>query len=254
MVNWIGLQTFVTQELLRIKRVWIQTLVAPWISALLYILIFGQIIGRRIGMIDGISYIDFVVPGLLMMNVMQSAFGHSSSSLYFQRFARHIEEILTAPLSYLEIIIGYVAGGITRGLTVAAGVYAVALIFTVTSVEHIFLFVFYAISVALIFSLLGLLVGLWSESFEQLVIPQTFFIMPLTFLGGLFNSIHMLPANFQWLVRINPFFYFVDGLRYSMVGISESNQAIGVTLIFGLMIALGSVVWYLFKTGYKIRT
>lgn len=254
LMNYIGLQTFVAQELLRIKRVWIQTLVTPWISATLYILIFGQIVGRRIGIISGVTYIDFVVPGLLMLNVMQSAFGHTSSSLYFQRFARHIEEILTAPLSYMEIIIGYVTGGVARGLAVAAGVYAIALLFTVATVEHIFLFIFYALSVALIFSLLGLLVGLWCESFEQLTIPQTFIIMPLTFLGGLFTSIHMFPENIQWLVRINPFFYFVDGLRYSMVGISESNQMIGLTLIFGLIIVLGTLVWHLFKIGYKIRT
>jgi len=253
-VNWIGLQTFVLQELLRIKRVWIQTLVTPWISALLYILIFGEIVGRRIGIISGVSYIDFVVPGLLMLNVMQSSFGHTSSSLYFQRFVRHIEEILTAPLSYIEIIIGYVTAGIARGLAVAAGVYAIALMFTVTTVEHLFLFLFYSISIALIFSLAGLLVGLWSEGFEQLMIPQTFLIMPLTFLGGLFNSIHMLPERFQWFVRINPFFYFVDGLRYSMVGVSESNRSLGLALIFFLVIVLGFWVWYLFKNGYKIRT
>src|SRR3989344_520005 len=231
-VNWIGLQTFILEELGRVRRVWIQTLVTPWISALLYILIFGQIIGRRIGIIDGVSYIDFVVPGLLMLNVMQSSFGQTSSSLYFQRFAKHIEEILVAPLSYLEMIAGYVIGGVVRGLLVATGVYAVALIF----------------------SLAGLLIGLWSESFEQLMIPQTFVIMPLTFLGGLFSSIHMLPERFQFLVRMNPFFYFVDGLRYSMVGISESNQAVGVALIFGLVLGLGFWVWYLFKIGYKIRT
>lgn len=254
MINWIGLKTFVTQELLRIKRVWIQTLVTPWISALLYILVFGQVVGRRIGMIvPGVTYIDFVVPGLLMLNVMQSAFGHTSSSLYFQRFARHIEELLTAPLSYFEMITGYVTAGITRGIIVAMGVYIIALFFTITSVSHIFLFIFYAVSVALIFSLLGLLVGLWAESFEQLMIPQTFLIMPLTFLGGLFNSIHMLPAKLQIFARINPFFYFVDGLRYSMVGVSESNRIFGIFLIIGLVVSLGTWVWILFKRGYKIR-
>ncbi len=229
-------------------------MVTPWISALLYILIFGQIIGRRIGVISGVSYIDFVVPGLMMMNVMQSAFGHASSSLYFQRFVKNIEEKLVAPLSYLEIIIGYVTGAVVRGIVVAAGVYAIALIFTITNVSHIFLFIFYSISVALIFALLGLLVGIWCESFDQLMVPQTFIIMPLTFLGGLFNSIHMLPEKFQWFVRINPFFYFVDGLRYSMIGVSESNRAVGLILILGLILGLGYWVWYLFKRGYKLRT
>src|SRR3989344_4758867 len=231
-VNWIGLQTFILEELGRVRRVWIQTLVTPWISALLYILIFGQIIGRRIGIIDGVSYIDFVVPGLLMLNVMQSSFGQTSSSLYFQRFAKHIEEILVAPLSYLEMIAGYVIGGGVRGVLVAAGGFGIAPFFTLTNGSPLSLFfIFYAVAVALIFSLAGLLIGLWSESFEQLMIPQTFVIMPLTFLGGLFSSIHMLPERFQFLVRMNPFFYFVDGLRYYMVGISESNQAVGVALI-----------------------
>ncbi len=253
-MNFIGLQTFILEELGRVRRVWIQTLIAPWISALLYILVFGQIVGRRIGIISGVSYIDFVVPGLLMLNVMQSAFGQTSSSLYFQRFAKHIEEILVAPLSYIEMISGYIVGGIVRGLLVAAGVYGIALIFTVTSITHLALFIFYAIAVALIFSLAGLLIGLWSESFEQLMIPQTFVIMPLTFLGGLFSSIHMLPERFQFLVRLNPIFYFVDGLRYSMVGISESNRMYGIALIFALIIGLGFWVWYLFKRGYKIRT
>lgn len=253
-MNWIGLQTFIGQEISRLWRVWIQTLVTPWVSALLYILIFGEVMGRRIGEISGVSYIDFVVPGLLMMNVMQSSFGHAASSLYFQRFVKHIEELLVAPLSYFEMIIGYVTGGVVRGLVVAAGVYGIALLFTITSVNNVFLFLFYAISVALIFSLLGLLVGLWSESFEQLMIPQTFFITPLTFLGALFNSIHMLPEKFQWFVRLNPFFYFVDGLRYSMIGVSESNRLIGILLIIGLISGLGFWVWYLFKQGYKIRT
>lgn len=254
MKNYVGLYNFIRQEASRLYRVWMQTLLTPWISALLYILIFGEVVGRRIGSIAGVSYIDFVVPGLLMMNVMQSALMHTSSSLYFQRFAKHIEEILTAPLSYAEMITGYIAAAILRGLAVAAGVYIIALLFTVTSVNHIFLFIFYSISVALIFAFLGLLVGLWADSFEQLAMPQTFLIMPLTFLGGLFNSIHMLPDRFQILVRLNPFFYFVDGLRYSMIGVSESNRLVGLILIFGLILGLGSWVWYLFKNGYKIKT
>ncbi|KKT40691.1 MAG: Antibiotic transport system permease protein [Parcubacteria group bacterium GW2011_GWA2_44_13] len=214
-MNTIGLYALIEYEVSKLWRVWIQILVTPWISALLYILIFGQII---------------------------------------RRFVKNIEELLAAPLSYMEMVAGFVTGGIIRGLVVAAGVYAVAFLFTATSVAHIFLFIFYSVSVALIFSLLGLLIGLWSENFEQLAIPQTFVIMPLTFLGGLFNSIHMLPEKFQWFVKINPFFYFVDGLRYSMIGISESNRTLGFVLIFALVFGLGFLVWYLFKKGYKIRT
>lgn len=253
-INFIGLYTFISEEVGRARRIWIQTLITPVLTALLYIFIFGQVVGQRIGNISGVSYIDFVIPGLLMMNVMQSAFGQACFSLYFQRFAKHIEEILTAPLSYFEILAGFVVASIIRGIMVGVGIYLVALLFTITTIEHFFLLVFYSVSVALIFALVGLLVGLWAESFEQINIPQTFIIMPLTFLGGLFNSIHMLPERFQWFVRINPFFYFVDGLRYSMIGVSESNRFIGFILISGLVIGLGFWVWYLFKIGYKIRT
>ncbi|MBI4059768.1 ABC transporter permease [Candidatus Giovannonibacteria bacterium] len=253
-MNPIGFHTFIRQEIQRFMRVGNQTLFTPWITALLYIFIFGEIVGRRIGAISGVSYIDFVIPGLLMMNVMQAAFQQTSSSLYFQRFARHIEEILTAPLSYLEIIFGFVAAGILRGIIVGAGVYVLALLFTVTSVAHFWLFLFYAISVSLVFALAGLLVGLWAEDFERLSIPQAYVIMPLTFLGGLFNSIHMLPEKFQIFMRLNPFFYFVDGLRFSMIGVSESNRPVGVILIVLLILVLGFWVWYLFKRGYKIRT
>ena len=253
-MNSIGVFTFIRRELERLKRVGIQTLVTPWISALLYIVIFGEIVGRRIGVIAGVNYIDFVVPGLLMMNVMQSAFMHASSSLYFARFLRNIEEILTAPFSYGEIIASYLISGVLRAAIVGSGVYVIALFFTVATIYHFWLFLFYILAVSAVFSLAGLLVGLWAENFEQLSIPTTFVIMPLSFLGGMFNSIHMIPERFQMAVKLNPFFYFVDGIRYSMIGVSESNRWIGIAMIVMLLIVLGAWVWILFKRGYKIKT
>jgi len=252
-VNWIGLQTFISREVARMFRVWIQVLVAPWSSALLYIFIFGRIVGARIGLIENVAYIDFVLPGLVMLNLINSSFLHSSSSLYFMRFVKHIEELLVAPLSYLEMIVGFVCGGIIRGLVVGLGVYALALLFTIATIEHFLLFVFYSVSISVIFALLGMLVGLWAKNFEQLSLPSIFLITPLTFLGGMFNSITMMPQKLQFLMRLNPFFYFVDGLRYSMLGIHESNLAIGLGLIAVLILTLGWLVWYLFKIGYRIR-
>lgn len=234
-------------------RVSIQTLVSPWINALLYIFIFGYVVGTRIDLIAGVSYIDFVLPGILMLNIIASAFSQTSSSLYFQRFARHIEEILVAPFSHLEMIIGYVIGGIVRGMIVGLGIYLISIIFSAATIAHLGLFLFYTIAVCIIFSLLGLLVGLWAESFEQLTILNTFVITPLTFLGGVFNSASMLPEKMQLMLKLNPFFYFVDGLRYSMIGISEADTRVGLALIFGLMLTLGGTVWYLFKIGWKIR-
>ena len=231
-----------------------QVLFTPWVSALLYILIFGRVIGLRIGSFAGGSYIDFVIPGLLMMNIIQAAFGHASSVLYFGRFLGTIAELLTAPLSYLEIILGFLISSLIRVLVIGAGIYLIALLFTAATIGHFWLFVFYVVSVSIIFSLAGLLVGLWANHFEHLAMPQTFIIMPLTFLGGLFNSIHMLPERFQIFMRLNPFFYFVDGLRYSMIGVSESHRSVGVILIFVLIFVLGAWVWRLFEKGYKIKT
>ena len=253
-VNYIGLQTFVSREIQRFLRTFVQSILSPWISAVLYILVFGLIIGKKIDLIGGVEYIDFVLPGIVMLNLIGSAFSQSAFSLYFQRFARHIEEVLIAPISYLEMILGYVAGGVARGLVVGVGIYFISIFFGSASIVHFWLFVFYAIAVAVIFSLLGLLVGLWSDSFEQLSILNTFIITPLTFLGGVFNSIYMLPVKAQMFVRFNPFFYFVDGLRYSMIGVSEANVWVGLIIIFSLIIVLGGVVWYLFKIGWRIRS
>lgn len=251
--NFIGLKTFIHRDMQRFVRVPIQTLVAPWISALLYIFIFGYIVGQKIDLIAGVRYIDFVLPGVLMMNLIMSSFSQTSSSLYFQRFARHIEEILVAPLSHLEMVAGYVIGGVMRGLIVGLGVFAIAVLFSAANLEHLALFVFYSIAVSIVFSLLGLLVGLWAEQFEHLTVLSVFVITPLSFLGGVFNSISMLPEKMQIFILFNPFFYFIDGIRYSMIGVSESNLMFGFILIMSLILVLGIFVVYLFNIGWKLR-
>lgn len=252
-INWIGLYTFIKRDSLRFTRVPIQTLVAPWISAILYIFIFGSVVGKKIDLIAGVEYIDFVLPGILMMNIMMAAFSQTSSSLYFQRFARHIEEILVAPLSHLEMVVGYVISGIVRGLVVGLGIYFIAILFSAATVSNIGLFLFYVVSVSIIFSLIGIIVGLWAEQFEHLQILNVFVIMPLSFLGGVFNSITMLPEAAQTIVRFNPLFYLIDGIRYSMIGISESNVLIGYLLVIGSILILTGIVLYLFHISWKLR-
>ncbi len=254
MMNIIGLQTFIEREIQRSFRVYIQTLLSPWINALLYILIFGVVVGSKIDLIAGVTYIDFVLPGILMLNLIGSSFAQTSSSLYFQRFAKHIEEILVAPLSHFEMIVGYVLGGVARGVIVGLGVYAIALIFSAATITHLGLFLLYTIAVSVIFSLLGLLVALWAENFEQLSVLSVFVITPLTFLGGVFNSVTMLPEKIQVFVKFNPFFYFVDGLRYAMVGIREGSALIGWLVIVGLILVCGGLVWRLFSIGWRLRT
>lgn len=253
MVNWIGLGTFIRREIYRMFRVGIQTILTPLISALLYIFIFGHVVGRRIENVAGVAYIDFVLPGILMMSVISSAFAHSSSSVYFKRFIRQIEELLVAPFSHLEMVIGFVAGGVFRAIIVGLGVYILAIFFSASNMEHLGLFVLYILAIAMIFSLLGILVGLWAQSFEQLNILNTFVIMPFTFLGGVFYSVKMLPETLQTVSLFNPFFYFIDGIRYSMIGVSESNMAVGWAVIMVLLIAFWSLVVGLFKRGWRLR-
>lgn len=251
--NWVGLKTFIHREIHRYLRVWIQSLLSPWINAFLYIVVFGFIVGSKIDQIGGVRYIDFVLPGILMLNIIRASFSQTSYSLYFQRFSRYIEEILVAPLSSVEMLVGYVVGGISRGFTVGFGIFVMAVLFGAANLAHLGLFVFYGVSVAIIFSLAGLIVGMWADNFEQLSLVNTFIITPFTFLGGVFNSVDMLPGTMKTIVKFNPFFYFVDGLRYSMTGIREANPIVGYLVILGFITVLSLIVFYLFKIGWRVR-
>ncbi len=245
--------TMVRREVMRTFRVVVQTLMAPVISAALYIFIFGVVIGGAIDTIAGKPYITFVFPGILMLSVINAAFSSSSSSFYFARFTRSVEELLVAPLSYLEIIIGYMLGAISRSLIVAFLIVLVGVLFGAVTLENPLLFAGYIMGVAGIFSLLGLLVGLWAKNFEQLSVLNTFVITPLTYLGGIFYSVTMLPPTAALITHLNPFFYFVDGIRFAMIGVSESNLIIGAVVIIGLLLALGALVFFLFKSGWRVR-
>lgn len=252
-INWIGVYTMIRREVMRTFRVVIQTLVAPVISAALYIFIFGLIIGNNITDIVGVPYITFVFPGILMLSVINASFGSSSSSVYFARFTKSIEELLVAPLSYLEIIFGYMLGSMMRSFIVAILIMVVGVLFGAVTLTSPVLFFLYIFGVAAIFSLLGMLVGLWAQSFEQLSVLNTFIITPFTYLGGIFYSITMLPPLAQTITTLNPFFYFVDGIRYAMIGVSEANVLVGAVVISGLVLTLGGLTFYLFKTGWRVR-
>ena len=252
-MNWIGLNTILRRELQRMFRIPGQTILSPLVSASLYIYIFGFVIGSRIQEIAGVPYITFVFPGVLMLNIIGSSFSHTSSSVYFARFIKSIEEMLVSPLSYLEIIIGYVLGGIARALVVGFGILLVGVLFKAVTLESLPLFLFYVVAIATVFSLLGILIGLWAKSFEQFGAINTFVITPLTYLGGIFYSVSMLPSVVQKITYGNPFFYFVDGIRYSMTGISEANTTVGLLIIFGLILGLGTLIVHLFHIGWRIR-
>jgi ABC-2 type transport system permease protein len=253
-INWIGLYTMLRREVERTFRVVVQTLVSPVMSATLYIFIFGYVIGTKISEISGVSYITFVFPGILMLSVINSAFGSSSSSLYFARFTRGVEEILITPFSYVEMILGYVFGGVVRALMVAILIMTVGLLFGAVTLANPLYFFLYILGVSGIFSLLGILVALWAQGFEQLSVLNTFVITPLTYLGGIFYSITMLPPVVELLTKINPFFYFVDGIRGSMIGLYEGSAVVGALVILGLLLVLGGLVFFLFRIGWHLRT
>ncbi len=241
------------REVERTLRVVIQTLVAPVISAALYIFIFGTVIGTRIEDFAGVPYISFVFPGVLMLSIINASFASSSSALYFMRFSRGIEEILIAPFSYLEMLIGFVGSAVVRALLVSVLILVVGVLFGAVQLQNPVMFFFYAAAIASIFAMLGIVVALWAEGFEQLQVLNTFVITPLTYLGGIFYSITFLPDMAATITRFNPFFYFADGIRSSMIGYSEADTGIGLLVIIGLLVGLGILVTQLFKSGWKIR-
>jgi ABC-2 type transport system permease protein len=253
-INWVGLYTMFRREVQRTFRVMIQTLVAPVISAALYIFIFGSVIGTRIDDFAGVPYISFVFPGVLMLSIINASFSSASSALYFMRFTKGIEEILITPFSYIEMLIGFVGSAITRALMVAFLILGVGLLFGAVQLVNPLAFIFYISAIAAIFAMLGIIVALWAEGFEQLQVLNTFVITPLTYLGGIFYSITFLPELAAIITRFNPFFYFADGVRSSMIGYSEANSTIGLVVILGLVLGLGFLVTHLFKTGWRIRS
>jgi len=253
-VNWIGLYTILRREVERTMRVVTQTLVAPVISAALYVFIFGTVIGTRIDDFAGVPYISFVFPGVLMLSIINSSFASASSALYFMRFTRGIEEILITPFSYLEMLVGFVGSAVARALMVSVLIMGVGLFFGAVQLQDPLGFFLYASGISAIFAMFGIIVALWADGFEQLQVLNTFVITPLTYLGGIFYSITFLPETAAMLTRLNPFFYFADGIRSSMIGYSEADSTVGVLITLGLVVGLATLVVHLFRIGWRIRS
>lgn len=252
-VNWVGLWTIIRREISRLFRVPIQAFIAPWVSALMFIFVFGYVVGPRIASIGGHRYLEFVLPGILMMNIINAAFLQGSSQIYFQRFMRNVEEMLVAPLSYAEMIAGTLATVVFRTVATAFGILVIAALFGATSLRSLPEFVFWVVVVSAIFGLLGIGIGLWAKSFEQLTVLNIFFITPLSFVGGVFNTVNMLPEWLRWLAWGNPFFYFINGLRHSMIGFNEAPELLGASLSLAMFVILAVAVWRLFSVGYGLR-
>ncbi len=251
MRGWVAVME---REILRYMKVWTQTIVPPVLQAVLFILIFGQALGPRIREVEGVAYLDFIAPGLVMLGIVNASYQNSATSLYDSRMRGYIEDVLTAPVSDFELASAYVLGAASRGVLVGLGTIAIVLMFTSLPWTNIFLVGFYMVAVSVIFACLGCWFGLWGRLWDHVFLPVTFLFMPLTFLGGVFYSIKMLPQGAANVSMFNPMFYMVNGIRYSMVGVSDANVLAG-TLGIGLA-AVGCFVFtvVLFKSGYRLRS
>ncbi len=252
--NWIGFYTLIRREVGRTKRVIGQALVAPLVTASLYIFVFGYVIGSKIELIEGIKYINFVFPGVFAMNLILAVFSATSFSTFFMKFQKTIEDLLTLPLSYAELVISLIVSGIVRAFVISVALSFVAIFFGVATLAHPLVLILYVLLTGIFFGLLGVVIGVWADSsFEKIGIATNFILTPLTFLGGAFYSIHMLPPNLQFLVSFNPIFYVVDGIRYSLTGYHESSLLLGVGVLTSMSVVVLTICIYIFKTGWKLR-
>ncbi len=250
----VALYTIVRREVARILRIWGQTLVPPAITMTLYFLIFGGLIGSRVGEMDGIKYMDFIVPGLVMMSIIQNSYGNISSSFFGAKFGRHIEELLVSPMPSWVILGGYVAGAVLRGLMVGAIVLVIAMFFTHVRVPHPFVTLSTVILGATIFALAGFVNAVYAKKFDDIAIVPTFILTPLTYLGGVFYSVKLLPDWAEAATHLNPIFYMVNAFRYGLLGVSDVPLWLAYALMLGFVVVLGGLGLWLLKRGVGMRS
>jgi ABC-2 type transport system permease protein len=248
-----GWQTLLYKEVLRFWRVAFQTVAGPVLTAMLYLLIFGHALEAHVKVYDLVSYTAFLVPGLAMMSVLQNAFANSSSSLIMSKVMGNLVFLLLTPLSYMNWFVAYVGAAVIRGLVVGLGVLLVSALFTSLSfVAPLWILAFGAMGAALM-GTLGLIAGLWADKFDQLAAFQNFVIMPMTFLSGVFYSIHSLPPFWQNVSHLNPFFYMIDGFRYGFFGQSDVSPWLSLSVVGGALLVVSGIAIQLLRSGYKIR-
>ncbi len=248
-----GFRTLFYKEVLRFWKVAFQTVLAPVITALLYLTIFGHALRDHVQVYPGVEYTSFLVPGLVMMSVLQNAFANSSSSLIQSKITGNLVFVLLPPLSAWEMFGAYVLASIVRGLAVGAGVFIVTVWFIPMSFTAPLFIIAFAVLGSAILGTLGLIAGIWAEKFDQLAAFQNFLIMPLTFLSGVFYSTHTLPPVWREVSRLNPFFYMIDGFRFGFFGLSDIDPLVSLSIVFGFFVVLAVLAMRLLASGYKLR-
>ena len=248
-----GFRTLVYKETLRFYKVATQTIAAPILTAMLYLLIFGHVLSGRVEVYPGVTYTAFLIPGLVMMSVLQNSFANSSSSLIQSKITGNLVFVLLTPLSHWEIFSAYVLASMVRGITVGFGVFAITAWFAHLSFTAPLWILVFALLGAAILGTMGLIAGIWAEKFDQLAAFQNFLIVPLTFLAGVFYSIHSLPPFWLAVSHANPFFYMIDGFRYGFFGQSDVNPWISVAIVSAFLVALALLAIKLLRSGYRLR-
>ena len=251
--DWIGFRTIVLREFSRITRIWGQTLVPPGVTATLYFIIFGSLIGSRIGQMGGYDYMQYIAPGLIMMSVITNSYGNVVSSFFGARFGKHIEEILVSPLPNWLVVIGYMTGGIVRGLLVGLVVTVVALCFTHLHVSNVPLIVAAVLLTSIVFSLGGFINAVFAKNFDHISWFPTFILTPLTYLGGVFYSISLLPPWARVVSHANPILYMVNSFRYGFLGVADVDVRLSFAIMLAFAVVLFGIAVWLMEKGIGIR-
>ena len=252
-MNWRAAAAIYSFEMARTGRTLLQSIVSPVISTSLYFVVFGAAIGSRITEIEGVSYGSFIVPGLIMLMLLTQSTSNASFGIYFPKFVGTIYEILSAPISPFEIVLGYVGAAASKSIILGLIILATAGFFVPLQIQHPFWMIAFLVLTAVTFSLLGFIIGIWADGFEQLQFIPLLIITPLTFLGGTFYSINVLPPLWQTVALFNPVVYLVSGFRWSFYGIADVSVGISLGMTLAFLFACLAVVWWIFRTGYRLK-
>jgi ABC-2 type transport system permease protein len=252
-MNYYAIKAIYRTEMARMMRTVVQSIVAPVLSTSLYFVIFGAAIGSRITEIDGVSYGAFIVPGLIMLSIMTESISNSSFAIYFPKFSGTIFELLSAPVSFVEVLLGYVGAAATKSVIIGCIILGTASFFVEINVAHPAIMMLFLVLISVSFSLFGFILGVWADGWEKLTIVPILVIMPLTFLGGTFYSISMLPAAWQTVSLFNPIVYLISGFRWSFYENADVAIGLSLAMVIGFLTACLVVVWWIFKSGYKLR-
>ena len=253
-MNIYAIKAIYLFEMARTVRTLLQSIASPVLSTSLYFVVFGAAIGSRMGVIDGISYGAFIIPGLIMLSLLNESISNASFGIYMPKFTGAIYEVLSAPISYIEILIGYVGAAATKSIILGLLILLTARLFVDYEIVHPFYMFGFLVLTGVTFSLFGFILGLWADSFEKLQIVPMMIVTPLTFLGGSFYSINMLPPLWQKITLFNPVVYLISGFRWSFYGVADVNIGISLGMTLGFMLLCLGMVWWIFKTGYRLRT